>query len=90
MVQHVTGKLFPQEHDTSCLFQILVPTHYRSVNQSCLVQVHMIKFASNMGIGFSSASHRKQCTFYLTENISSTEEKRDGTQFPNGAHAPRI
>jgi hypothetical protein len=37
MAHHLTGKLFPQGHDTkqcfpSCLFQTLVPAHHRSVN----------------------------------------------------------
>jgi hypothetical protein len=39
-------------HDTSCLFQMLVPTHHRSINWCCLVQKHMIKFASDVSVGY--------------------------------------
>jgi len=38
--------------DTSCLFQTLIPMHHRSVHWQCSVQVHLIKFVSNMSIGF--------------------------------------
>jgi len=36
--------------DTSCLFQTLVPVHHRSINQCCLVWVHLIKFARNSDV----------------------------------------
>lgn len=29
--------------DTSCFYQTLVPTHYRSVNRRCLLWIHLIK-----------------------------------------------
>jgi len=46
VMHHLTGKLFPQEHDIYCTFQTLVPTHH-DLCKSVLIRAHMIKLALN-------------------------------------------
>jgi hypothetical protein len=48
-----------QLQDTSCIFQTPVATHNRAVNWCCLLQVHLIKFSSNTGIGFQVSQPQK-------------------------------
>jgi len=68
VAHHVIGKLFPQGRDivleyhmayhpmllqeTSCLFQMLVPTRHISVNRCCLVWISLINLVLNTGVGF--------------------------------------
>jgi len=61
--------------DTSCLIQVLVPTHCRSVNWYCLVWVHLIKLALNMGVRFQLCQPENTIHSCLTEVIPSTWSK---------------
>jgi len=69
--------------NTSWLFQMPVPMHHRSVNQCCLVWVHLIKLTSNTGVGFQLCQPFYTNHFLSHENISSTEAKQDGTLVSN-------
>jgi len=74
-------------HDVARLLSLpdACPTASQTCNSVLLVRVHLIKPASNTGVGFQLCQSQNEIHFLPHGKINSTEAKRDDTQlFVNG------